>query len=69
MKRTRKIGWQKYEDLLEAHINSPLMDLMFKVNRPEPASQKKKKKKAKISPTKTSIEDEDKDRFHFNQPK
>ena len=30
MKKTHKIGWQKYEDLLEAQINSPLMDLMLK---------------------------------------
>ena len=30
MKKTQKIGWQKYEDLLEAQINSPLMDIMFK---------------------------------------
>jgi hypothetical protein len=30
MKKTQKIGWQKYEDLLEAQINSPLMDIMLK---------------------------------------
>ena len=30
MSEKRKIGWQKYEDLLEAQINSPLMDIMLK---------------------------------------
>ena len=30
MKKTQKIGWQKYEDVLEAQISSPLMELMFK---------------------------------------
>lgn len=29
MKKTRKIGWQKYEDLLEQQIKSPLSGLLI----------------------------------------
>lgn len=29
MKKTQKIGWQKYEDVLEDRINSPLVDTLF----------------------------------------
>ena len=30
MKKTQKIGWQKYEDVLEARMNSPLVESLFK---------------------------------------
>ena len=29
MKKTQRIGWQKYEDVLESRINSPLVDVLF----------------------------------------
>ena len=29
MNKAQKIGWQKYEDVLEARINSPLVDTLF----------------------------------------
>jgi len=29
MKRTLKIGWQKYEDVLESQINSPIIDQLY----------------------------------------
>lgn len=29
MKINKKIGWQKYEDLLEAQLDSPLLDLLL----------------------------------------
>lgn len=29
MNKTQKIGWQKYEDVLESRINSPLVDVLF----------------------------------------
>ncbi len=30
MKNTKQICWQKYEDVLEAHVNSPLLDRLYK---------------------------------------
>ena len=30
MKKTQKIGWQKYEDIIESQINSPLVDKIYK---------------------------------------
>lgn len=30
MKKTLKIGWQKYEDVLESQINSPIVDKIHK---------------------------------------
>ena len=29
MKKTEKIGWQKYEDVLESRMSSPLMNILF----------------------------------------
>ena len=29
MKKTQEIGWQKYEDVLESRINSPLVDTIL----------------------------------------
>lgn len=29
MKIKRKIGWQKYEDIIESQIESPLLDMLF----------------------------------------
>lgn len=29
MKIKKKIGWQKYEDIIESQIDSPLLDLLF----------------------------------------
>ncbi len=29
MKKTLKIGWQKYEDVLESQINSPIIDQLY----------------------------------------
>jgi len=29
MKSTHKIGWQKYEDVLESQINSPVIDKLY----------------------------------------
>ena len=29
MNKTQQIGWQKYEDVLESRINSPLIDVLF----------------------------------------
>ena len=29
MKKTLKIGWQKYEDVLESQINSPVIDQLY----------------------------------------
>ena len=29
MKKTYKIGWQKYEDVLESQINSPIIDKLY----------------------------------------
>lgn len=29
MKKTRKIGWQKYEDIIESQISSPLIDKIY----------------------------------------
>ena len=29
MKKTQKIGWQKYEDVLESRVTSPLMDTIL----------------------------------------
>ena len=26
---TRKIGWQKYEDIIESHVNSPILDTIL----------------------------------------
>ena len=30
MKQTHKIGWQKYEDVLETRLQSPLMGQLYK---------------------------------------
>ena len=30
MKKTQKIGWQKYEDVLEARLQSPLMGQLYR---------------------------------------
>ena len=59
MKKTLKIGWQKYEDLLEAHINSPLMDLMFKTIDQNLFLEEEKEESEDIS-YKDIIEDEEK---------
>lgn len=29
MKKTSKIGWQKYEDVLESQLNSPVIDQLY----------------------------------------
>lgn len=29
MKSTKQICWQKYEDVLESHVNSPLLDKLY----------------------------------------
>lgn len=29
MKKTHKIGWQKYEDVIESQINSPIIDQLY----------------------------------------
>jgi hypothetical protein len=34
MKIKKKIGWQKYEDIIEAHMDSPLLDALFQKMQP-----------------------------------
>ena len=29
MKKTLKIGWQKYEDVIESQLNSPIIDQLY----------------------------------------
>ena len=29
MKKTLKIGWQKYEDVIESQVNSPIIDQLY----------------------------------------
>ena len=29
MSDERKIGWQKYEDIIESHVNSPILDTIL----------------------------------------
>ena len=42
MKKSQKIGWQKYEDVLESRLNSPLLEALFSSiakNMPEDGSE------------------------------
>lgn len=42
MKKSQKIGWQKYEDVLESRLNSPLLEALFSSiakNMPEDSSE------------------------------
>ena len=57
MKKSQKIGWQKYEDVLESRLNSPLATLLFSSLTKTISEDKEKEPFSDVDPLEDPKED------------